>query len=72
MKDRLGPKRVPIWNRLEKLPPLWIDSDTTGKRKRHVETEYEDKRKMTKTRRNRKGKDKEPQEEVVENEIEEE
>ena len=55
-----------------KLRPLRIDSNTTGKRKRHVETEYEDKRKTTKPRRNRKGKDKEPQEEVAENEIEEE
>ena len=46
VKNRLGPKRVPVWNRLEKLPPLRIDSNTTGKRKRHVETEYEDKRKF--------------------------
>ena len=46
VKDRLGPKRVPVWDRLEKLPPLRIDSDASGKRKRHVETVKEDEKKV--------------------------
>ena len=77
VKDRLGPKRVPVWDRLEKLPPLRIGSDTTRKRKRHVEIVNEDgkkakgKGKVIETRRKKKGKGKEPQEEVAENEIEE-
>ena len=78
VKDRLGPKRVPVWDRLEKLPSLQIDSDTTGKKKRHFEMVKEDgkkakgKGKMFETKRNKKGNGKEPQEEVAENEIEEE
>ena len=69
VKDRLGPERVPVWNRLKKLPPLRIDADVTGKRKRHVETSKKTKRKGT--RGDKKGKGKEPQEVAAENEIEE-
>ena len=77
VKDRLGPKRVPVWDRLEKLPPPRIDSDTTGKRKRYVGIVNEDgkkvkgKEKVIETRRKKKRKGKEPREEVAENEIEE-
>ena len=28
VKDRLGPKKVPVWDRIEKLPPWKIDEKT--------------------------------------------
>lgn len=31
-KDRLGPKKVPVWSRLERLPPLRIDSNVAERR----------------------------------------
>ena len=32
VKDRLGPKKVPVWERLERLPPLTIDSNVAERR----------------------------------------
>src|SRR5918992_3346115 len=34
VKDRLGPRKVPVWNRLERLPPLTIDTEAAERRAR--------------------------------------
>ena len=60
VKDRLGPKRVPVWNILEKLPSLRIDANVTRKRKRHVEPSKKTKKGKRKMAETKKGKSKEP------------